>query len=163
MTTTIPDAGNRADDAREEQKAEETYARLQQASAAFNEAAMESCSEIEALLAPYASARADESNAKARKDARGVRIKAHLEQCQEDGHRDGEHGLAATLQTAERLDFDVISMPEEMVVALAGMGALKVDVAVLRALKGKAAPVDDAWHFAMHGQTVSLLVKRDAP
>ena len=76
---------------------------------------------------------------------------------------DGESRLEAFLQQSETTSYDVVHMPDGLVLSLAKAGVLKVDNTVLKALqKGNPAAVDGAAKFRIPGEGAPRLqvVKR---
>lgn len=114
------------------------------------------------LLAPYTEERATAKAAADRRDSIGVIIKGWLEEHPGETLRDGEAGLEARLQSRHGTErYDVRGMVAELVLTLAAMGALEVNVRVIRALEGKAIVAEDVKpHRIPGGETVSFVVKQ---
>lgn len=112
------------------------------------------------LLANYVKARAVAADAKRDQDGLGAQLKGYLEAHRGEELHDGERDITARLQRRRGADrWDVMSMPDDLVLRLKALGALSIDKDVLKALIGKSGDADAARRYAIPGgETTALIV-----
>ena len=116
-----------------------------------------------ALLQFYVRARSFAVDAKRDQDALGAQIKGYLEAHPGEELHDGELGIVARLQRRRGADrFDVMSMNDELVLALKALGALSLDRDWIKAMAGKCSEADEAKRFVVPaGEIVALDVREE--
>jgi hypothetical protein len=114
--------------------------------------------EIVAMLKPYDDAREWAKRQKGIGEVIRGWLEAHPE---EMAVRDGEAGLEASLQWRSTGDvYDVVAMPDGLVLALAGHGCLKVDPKAVETLSHTIAAAARAKQYKRPGGTAPALVVR---
>ena len=117
--------------------------------------------QVTGLLAPYDRARLAAKRAKEEQDGIAEAIKGYLLSHPDEVVSDLEHDLEARLQIRSTGDtYAVALMPTELLSALAGLGAIKVDTKVLDALKNSVAAAAQAIQYKRPGGTTAALVVR---
>ena len=117
---------------------------------------------IIAAMQAYDAARKEERIQRQAKERFGLIVKEWLEvQSDKAILKDGETGLVAYLQRRANESFDMVHMPNALVLWAKEHGLLKLDGKAFDALKGKFGEALDINQYRQEGETLVLQVQKE--